>query len=223
MHRKLPVHKELQTSGSKVRGELSRCFWFVRRADAAGGHATYKRDRRISEVPFREKLVRSVETRAGKGRIAILDKGAGAGKVLAYLKNIAPDRINTTAISLSNEYDSKAVGKIDKRVKGFGVRTAQGKRFDIIYDCYGEDYFLPKRLIEYSIEKTISDLKRGGEAFTIIPLVYVESEANLTVMEGRAIVQKLLERRDIKTEVVEVKKRFEKKEYVDMIMHITKN
>lgn len=221
--RKPKPPKYLNEKHSSIRRNLSKAVRRSRRADLHGGVDGYRLDRPAHSIPFFKQLTSVLEEKlASENIIHVLEKGAGAGNMIAHIKQLGGDKVYTTAISLRETYHKRNRPHINKAIRGIGIRQSFRRKFDIIYDCYGEDYHLPKELLEYSLKRTIYYLKPGGDAFTIIPLVYEKSALSLTVQEGRALIEKLARSYDVEIKTEEIHRRFEGTEYVDMVIHIKK-
>ncbi len=214
---------ELKTRGSKARQDLAQVFREMRAAEVGKTHLPFNVDRHLSQAPFHRGLTASVvkRIRANKRKVVVLDKGAGTGRMLAGVKQFSPRRIHTTALALGNALAPAHKSSINQVVGGFGLRVKHKRKFDIIYDCYGEDYHLPKRYVKHSIEVSLSNLKPGGELFTVLPLTHRSSRVNFTVEEGKRLVKELRVQ-GLKVTTKETPKRFNKIEYVDLVIHITK-
>ncbi|MCX6798531.1 MAG: hypothetical protein NTW59_00325, partial [Candidatus Diapherotrites archaeon] len=210
--RKFP-RNALNAKNSLTRQRLAEAAAFVRKADAGQAERPYNLDRALREAPFYNALQQSLQRRlaASSGKILALDKGAGTGRAGADLKGIAPDRIIVEALSLSRTIAPEYRAVIDKAKRAFGITTKHERKFHMICDLYGEDYHLPKGLVRHSIAKAISDLEKGGELFTVIPLLYRENPDNLTVDEGRALVAELSQRKGLTVRPTEVQRRFDRR------------
>ena len=211
------------------RSELEAALKRAKGLDMGRGEAQYNMERRLVQLPFGREIENSVRLRLEKARhqpIIVLDKGAGSGNVSKDIKMLASSndrgRISITAISLTNNIAPRNAAFIEERLIGAGIRADYGKKFDVIIDGFAEDYHLPKSFQLRSIEKSISELKNGGELFTVLPLVYEENEHGLTVEEGKSFVRALKKFKGLKVRVQELRKRFDRKEYVDLVLHVTK-
>lgn len=217
---------ELNRRGSQLRRKLSEAVKYARNADKGRGYLPYSEKRLVGELPFGRMLVGTMERRLeqarGRRKILVLEKGAGFGNIIAHIKRMAPSQIETTALSATASYSAENAPHIDNKKVKIGILARHRMPYDIIFDGFGEDYHLPKELVKYSIEKTISLLRRGGEAFTIVPLVFRTDTTALVAGEGRELVEELKARSDIVVETDETRKRFERTEYIDLVIHITK-
>ncbi len=218
------IPAELRKKGSAARQMLTRAVRYARKADAGKHWLPYKNDRAFSQAPFYEGLRDSIQRRItrGKGKIRVLDKGAGIGNIAAAVKRMAPEKIVTTAISVSNSYTAENRPLIDKTIRGIGLTSKHGGKYHIIYDCHGEDYHLPKELVKHSIENSIARLVRGGELFTVIPYIFRRSIQVFDKAEALAMVQELSQRPDITVETKTIPKRHDKREYADLVIHVTR-
>ncbi len=217
MKRKLSVQKHRQS--------LSKAIKWARNHDVGKGDNPYNLDRSLSEAPFKNSLTIAIgkKIRAKNGTVSVFDKGAGAGRMLSEVKQFNPERIHATALTLSKTVKAENLAKIDRVKQGIGLRLKHGTKFDMIYDCFGEDYVLSKSLIGKSIANSISHLKAGGVLFTVIPAVYKPSTHNFTVEEAKRFLSKFRKKRpNLKITARYLKKRIDFVEYVDVVIRIQK-
>ncbi len=215
--------KRLRKRGSPARIALAKSLKYVRGSDRGKGDLPYNLDRGLYDAPFGHFLKKALLERAreGSGKISVLDKGAGTGRMAADAKGIAAGRIKITALTLSKEnIAAKNKAIIDSVRLVSGMLAKHAGQYDIIYDCYGEDYHLPRALVKQSILKSISLLRKGGEFFTVIPLLQWKSDYALTAKEGKQFVRGLAKRKNTIVKFFFLHKKFEKREYMDMIICI---
>ncbi len=216
--------KQLGKKHSEARRRLAKSLKAVRRKDFGGGSLPYNKSRHLHDAPFKDQLKRALERRvsASRRQINVLDKGAGTGAMAAEIKAFQPDKIRVTALTLSKTLSERNKENIDVVRTVAGIRAKHPVKYDLIYDSYGEDYYLGKSFVMQSILRSISLLKKGGELFTVVPLIYTETEHALSSNEGKALVSQLRRRKNITVKVQKLQKRFEKIEYVDMVIHVVK-
>jgi len=211
--------------GRQSRKHLSKAIKYGRRHDIGKGHNPYNTDRNFSNAPFKERFLKDLNQflDAGRKKVSILDKGAGTGKMLAQIKNMDPERIVATAVSLSRTVEERHKQFIDKVKIGSGIRVKHEGKYDLIYDCFGEDYFLHKDLYGKSIANSLAHLKKGGVLYTVIPLVHAKSAQNLTVKQGQEFFRELKKKRPkLKIWKKQLRKRIGFIEYVDLVVRIEK-
>lgn len=211
--------------GKATRGHLATALRRTRALDAGKGENPYVLNRRLSQAPFENSLVRQLKSflRVKKGRISVLDKGAGTGRMLAEVKGIAPERIDATALSASKTVGKRNAASFERVFLGSSVNTRFGKRFDVIYDCFGEDYHLPKQLIGESLKSSVSSLKKGGVLFSVISLTPNPTNSSFSIEGGKRFLRDFKRKNPgLKVSVRYKFKRFSFFEYVDMVLSIRK-
>ena len=218
------VRKALKRKGSPERKKLATDFWSMRAGDIGRGTASYKLDRSLHHIPFTSELISAIKKKASQGKIEVLEKGTGSGNTLAEIKRFFPGGITTTALTLTRAaLKPENMPFIDRTIKSIGITKWHEKKYDIIFDAFGEDFHLPKSLVKHSIEKTISHLKKGGEAFTVFPVSYLQTGENFTVKEVGDILKDLKKIKGIQLQEWSVKRRtYYGTEYLEQIIHITR-
>lgn len=229
---KMNLKKQLTTRHSFERDELARHIRSMWRYDRGkGDYESYLLDRKLEQAPFAKRLTEVLreKTALEGGKIFVLDKGAGHGNMLAQVKKFAPQKIVSVALTLSDTIAPENRPFIDQRIVGIGVRTKYRRRFDIIYDCYGEDNNLNitrGEFTRHSLFKSISYLKRKGVLFTTIRLLPAPSLFTLTIEEGRKLVEELSKMRAITVNAVEIPAKIavkgETREWTDLVLEITR-
>lgn len=246
MQKRPDMKRTLKRKNSWARKDLADAFRTLRRRDKGKDPFPYTLDRDLREAPFgselKEALKRRLDKRDRDGPIRVMDKGAGSGDMIAEVKGMAPEDIDATAISLSRTIKSKNKRIIDRVTHGLGITETHPEKFDVIYDCYGEDYHLPRgkypkkmwgktrnrrihpedNFLRYSLEKSIEDLNRGGELFTVISLHQRSEPGLLTIDEGKKMIQELSKRKDVKVSTKEEYKRFNSVDYLELVVHVKK-
>jgi hypothetical protein len=245
MPKRPDMKRTLKRKNSWARKDLSDAFRSLRERDKGDDQLPYTINRSLTQAPFRNELEGTLKKKLGKkkdGPIRVMDKGAGTGSMLVEVKSIAPKDIDVTAVSLSRTITPKNRRSIDKVNLGFGITATHPEKFDVIYDCYGEDYHLPKgkypkemwgrtrtrrihpedNFIRYSLEKSIADLKNGGELFTVISLHQRSEPGLLTIEEGKKMIRDLSKRKDVSISTNEEYKRFASTDYLDLVVHVKK-
>lgn len=250
---RVDLGKELHTKGSRARNMLSKTVRIARERDRGYGPQSlfYTLDRSMfdSSIPFSIELRDSLRKRIANGqRIRVLEKGVGSGKALSDIKGMSPDRIHTTGVAVSNTLIPQHGQAIDNFILEPGITAKHPKKFDIIYDAYGEDYHLPRggrtfdrmlralfqdqpaeapgrryqpldRFLRYSIDKSLSHLKKGGELFTIFPL---GSEPGTTFKDSERLIASLERRGDVDVRWRKQIKRAGHLQIEDLILHVKK-
>lgn len=211
-------------AGRRSRGKRQpKGFAAVRALDAGKGNLPYDLNRGLEQAVFKDALVKAIVQRIKTGgRIIVLDKGAGTGRMAADVKRINQEKIFVTAWSLTDTFAARNRKLIDDARIGPRLRLKPDTQFDVIYDHMGKDYHLSKHYIWQSMVKSISLLKRHGHLFVVIPLVYRESRNAFTIKEGIRLVMQLAQRKDLTVRCEKLPKRFEKIEFIDMVLHVRK-
>lgn len=193
MQRTKAVGLLLKQRGSKLRKRLAREAWLARRFDkGAIKHRVFRLDRDIEESPIGMDVKNEVLARAKIGKVSVLEKGVGRGRMLAELKRLAPEKITTTGITLSDTIAKENKPFVDREIRKIGLKLAGKEKFDIIYDSFGEDFNLFNRpLLKHSILNSVSMLKKGGVLFTVFPFFFKESRNGMNLAEGRQFLEQL--------------------------------
>jgi len=211
--------------GNAARLSLARALKFARRQDFGKGDNPYELNRPLSSAPFRGGLVKSLNSllEAGPGKVSVLDKGAGTGRMLVDVKKISPARILATAMSASRTVGKRNAAHFERVVTGSGIGKRFGKKFDVIYDCFGEDYHLPKELVGKSLKSSVANLRKGGVLFTVIPLTHKPTLTSFTVEEGKRFLREFRRKNPgLKVLAKYENKRFVHFEYVDLLVTVRK-
>jgi SAM-dependent methyltransferase len=210
-------------NGKRAREALAAALRAARQNDAGRSEFTYVLNRGLSDAPFREWLLASLNARlkSVNGPISVLDKGAGKGRMLAELKRISPKRISATALSASRTVSTRNARHFEGVVLGSGINAKLNSKFDIIYDCFGEDYHLPKKLFGKSLSRSVSLLKEGGVLFTILPLTFKSTPFSFTPQEGKEFLR-VFRRKNPGLKIIPkfIPKRISFFEYIDLILEI---
>ncbi|MBW3012533.1 hypothetical protein KY311_05070 [Candidatus Woesearchaeota archaeon] len=211
-------------NNSKQRKLLFNSISHIRTRDRNIDGLPYNLNRSLSKAPFSERLIKDLKVRLkeARGKIAVLDKGAGTGRMLAEIVAMSPGKIDGTALTLSKTVERTNSEFINRVMQKVGITAKHSTKYNVIYDCYGEDYYLPKQLLKKSLSKSIGLLRRGGVLHTIIAIVPKENRTNFEPSEARVFVASLKKRPGIKVSTKTLNKRFGFSEYVDLMIRIEK-
>jgi len=205
--------------------EMEKAIAFVKAHDSGKGHLPYNNDRLLKEAPFCRELTKELNSllSSRQNSIAVLDKGAGKGRMLLEVKRISPKRIDATAITLTKTINAKDSRRVGRVMIGAGLQARHSKKYALMYDCFGEDYFLPKQAVKKSILKSICLLENGGSLFTILPIAYADNRSILTKAEARDLISDLKKSTPgIKVFANFMARRFDRREYLDLVLQIKK-
>jgi len=223
------VSRGLRTRGSAARRSLAGSIRGLRALDRQPGVKSYCITRGpgspgavhgVFKVAL-EEIVRGILAR-NKGRIAVLEKGSGQGNMAAWVKKFAPQRIHMTALNLSQLVAKKNARAIDRMIIGTSVRGRAPGKFDLIFDEFGEDFHMPKKFKELSIERSIASLNRGGELLTVIPLKIKGSGTRFGVSSGIRLARRLAARKGIKASCQLIDETFDLWDQPKLLIRITK-